>query len=385
MSRQKRIKVAILGIGNCASSLIQGVHHYRAAAAPDGAIFDDIGGYGPGDLEVALAYDVDERKVGQDLSQAIFAPPNNTYVFYPSVPSGGIKVSMGRVLDGVAPHMLHAGERGFQLANAKEPGFEEVVQALRHSGAEVLINFLPVGASEATEFYLNCALEAGVAVVNCIPVFIASDPDWADRFRSRGVPLIGDDIKAQIGATIIHRVLSDLLARRGVSVRHTYQLNTGGNTDFMNMLDRSRLGQKKLSKTEAVQSALGQRLADEDIVIGPSEYVPWLKDNKVCFLRIEGEHWGGSPVQLEMRLSVEDSPNSAACVLDAVRFAKLALDRGEGGPLAVPSAYYCKHPPQQMEEGVARQLLNEIAKKDVDQPQSNGSAHMPSAVYLPAA
>jgi myo-inositol-1-phosphate synthase len=209
---------------------------------------------------------------------------------------------------------------------------------------------------------MECALEAGVAVVNCIPVFIASDPVWAQRFRDRSLPIVGDDIKAQIGATIIHRLLSDLCASRGAKVVHTYQLNTGGNTDFMNMLDGVRLPQKKISKTEAVQAALKQRLADENIVIGPAEYVPWQKDNKICFLRIEGEQWGGAPFNIELRLSVEDSPNSAACVFDAIRFAKLALDRGEGGPLMVPSAYYCKHPPIQMNESVARQLLNELAQ-----------------------
>jgi myo-inositol-1-phosphate synthase len=257
--------------------------------------------------------------------------------------------------------MLEAGDRGFKIADFQEPSAGDVVAALRDSGADVLVNFLPVGSQKATEFYMECALEAGVAVVNCIPVFIASDKAWSERFRLRGLPIVGDDIKAQIGATIVHRVLSDLCSSRGISVKRTYQLNTGGNTDFMNMLDGSRLSQKKLSKTEAVQAALAIRLADENIVIGPAEYVPWQKDNKVCFLRIEGEHWGGVPMNMEVRLSVEDSPNSAACVVDAIRFAKSALDRGEGGPLLLPSAYYCKHPPQQMEEKEVRAMLNDLA------------------------
>lgn len=357
----KCIRVAIVGIGNCASSLVQGIGYYRQNASREGLIHSRIGGYGVESLEVVAAFDVDERKVGLELGEAIFSAPNNTFVFHRDIPANGVKVRMGRVLDGIAPHMLSAGERGFRLADQTEPSQEEVVAALRQARAEILVNFLPVGSQEATEFYAACALEAGVAMVNCIPVFLASDPAWAERFRVRGLPIVGDDIKAQVGATIVHRTLSELFAARGVTVHRTYQLNTGGNTDFMNMLDRSRLESKKESKTEAVQAALAQRLADENILIGPAEYVPWQNDNKLCFLRIEGEHWGGSPVNIELRLAVEDSPNSAACVADAIRFAKLALDQGEGGPLVVPSAYYCKHPPQQMEENFARQLLAEQA------------------------
>ena len=232
-----------------------------------------------------------------------------------------------------------------------------MVQALRDYSVDVLVNFLPVGSQKASEFYMNCALEAGVAVVNSIPVFIASDPEWEARFRERGLPIIGDDIKAQIGATIVHRMLSQLFSARGVDVDHTYQLNTGGNTDFMNMMDRGRITSKKLSKTDAVQSALKERLADEDIVIGPSEYVPWQKDNKLCFLRIEGQQFGGVPMNLEMRLSVEDSPNAAACVVDAIRYCRLAKDRGMAGALIAPSAFYCKHPPQQMPEEQAESML----------------------------
>lgn len=273
---------------------------------------------------------------------------------------------MGRVLDGVASHMVQAGERGFQVADLPEPTQDDIVAALRRERVDVLVNFLPVGSQLASEFYMECALEAGVGVVNAIPVFIASNPEWEARFRQRGLPIVGDDIKAQVGATIIHRTLSSLFANRGVVVERTYQLNTGGNSDFMNMLDRDRLTHKKLSKTEAVQAALAERLDDENIRIGPSEYVPWQKDNKICFLRIEGTQWGGVPVNLELRLSVEDSPNAAACVMDAIRFCQVARDRGEGGVLTAESAYFCKHPPQQMAEGLALDLLDARAALRLD-------------------
>jgi myo-inositol-1-phosphate synthase len=273
---------------------------------------------------------------------------------------------MGRVLDGVAPHMVQAGARGFQIADLPEPTQDEIVAALKRERVDVLINFLPVGSRQASEFYMECALEAGVGVVNAIPVFIASNSDWEARFSQRGLPIVGDDIKAQVGATIIHRTLSSLFATRGVVVERTYQLNTGGNTDFMNMLDRDRLTHKKLSKTEAVQAALAERLDDENIRIGPSEYVPWQKDNKICFLRIEGTQWGGVPVNLERRLSVEDSPNAAACAMDAIRFCQVARDRGEGGVLTAESAYFCKHPPVQMPEAVALDLLDVRAAPRLD-------------------
>jgi myo-inositol-1-phosphate synthase len=262
--------------------------------------------------------------------------------------------------------MVQAGERGFQVADLPEPTQDDIVAALRRERVDVLVNFLPVGSQLASEFYMECALEAGVGVVNAIPVFIASNPEWEARFRQRGLPIVGDDIKAQVGATIIHRTLSSLFANRGVVVERTYQLNTGGNSDFMNMLDRDRLTHKKLSKTEAVQAALAERLDDENIRIGPSEYVPWQKDNKICFLRIEGTQWGGVPVNLELRLSVEDSPNAAACVMDAIRFCQVARDRGEGGVLTAESAYFCKHPPQQMAEGLALDLLDARAALRLD-------------------
>jgi Myo-inositol-1-phosphate synthase len=356
----KPIKVAVIGVGNCASSLIQGVAYYRQNNSSQGLIHDVIGGYGAGDVDFVLGIDVDSRKVGKDIAEAIFAAPNCTAVFQPEVPATGSKVIMGRTLDGVAAHMTGMGDKGFILADAPEATQAEIVAALKDSGAEVLINFLPVGSEDATEFYMECALEAGVAVVNCMPVFIASRPEWERRFAEKRIPIVGDDIKAQVGATIVHRVLSSLFGARGVTVERTYQLNTGGNTDFMNMLDRQRLGSKKESKTEAVQAMLAQRLEDENIHVGPSDYVPWQKDNKLCFLRLEGNQWGNVPMNLELRLSVEDSPNSAACVMDAIRCCKVALERGEGGALVGPSAYFCKHPPQQFNDDTAAQMVEEF-------------------------
>jgi len=352
------IRVAIVGLGNCASSVVQGVDFYRANPDKTGLIHEYVGPYCVGDIEIVLGFDVDRRKVGRSIGEAIMAAPNNTTKIPSDATPCSAPVLMGQCLDGVADHMRQAGERGFQLAkDAEEATTQSVVQALRDYSVDVLVNFLPVGSQKASEFYMNCALEAGVAVVNSIPVFIASDPEWEARFRERGLPIIGDDIKAQIGATIVHRMLSQLFSARGVDIDHTYQLNTGGNTDFMNMMDRSRITSKKLSKTDAVQSALKGRLADEDIVIGPSEYVPWQKDNKLCFLRIEGQQFGGVPMNLEMRLSVEDSPNAAACVVDAIRYCRLAKDRGMAGALIAPSAFYCKHPPQQMPEEQAESML----------------------------
>jgi myo-inositol-1-phosphate synthase len=361
-AQMKKIRVALVGVGNCASSLVQGVYHYgEPARNGHGLIHPELGGYGPSDLEFVLAIDTDARKVGRDLAEAIFAPPNCTAIFQRDVPSTGVAVTMGRVLDGMADHMLGVpGERGFVRADQPEASGEEIVAALKRTGAEVLVNYLPVGAEEASRFYMECALEAGVAVVNCIPVFIASDPAWERRFRERRLPIVGDDIKAQLGATIVHRVLSNLFRQRGVDVNRTYQLNTGGNTDFLNMLDRSRLESKKESKTEAVQSSLAERLGAEDIHIGPSDYIPWLNDNKLCFLRMEGQLFGGVPMNLELRLSVEDSPNSAAVVLDAIRCCKVALERGVGGALIGPAAFYCKHPPQQFSDDVAAQLTEEF-------------------------
>ncbi|HWT12784.1 MAG TPA: inositol-3-phosphate synthase [Allosphingosinicella sp.] len=358
----RKIKVALVGVGNCASSLVQGVHYYADPGRPAGGlIHQSVGGYGPADIEFVLAIDTDARKVGKDLSEAIFAAPNCTAVFHASVPASGTTVRMGRVLDGMAEHMLEAaGGRGFVRADEPEADKAAIVAALRETRTEVLVNYLPVGSEQATRFYVECALEAGVAVVNCMPVFIASDPSWERRFQEKRLPIVGDDIKAQLGATIVHRVLSNLFRQRGVSVAHTYQLNTGGNTDFLNMLDRSRLASKKESKTEAVQSTMAERMSAEDIHVGPSDYIPWLNDNKLCFLRIEGALFGDVPMNLELRLSVEDSPNSAAVVLDAIRCCKVALERGIGGALVGPSAFFCKHPPQQFSDDVAAQLTEEF-------------------------
>lgn len=357
-----RIRVALIGIGNCASSLVQGVWYYnRPEASTFGLIHERIGNWLAQDMEFVLAIDTDARKVGLDLADAIFAKPNCTAVFHKDVPETGVRVRMGCTLDGMAPHMLGLPDnRGFERADLPDATHEEIVAALRESRAEVLVNFLPVGSEEATRFYMECALEAGVAVVNCMPVFIASNPDWELRFRKAGLPIVGDDIKAQLGATIVHRTLSTLFRQRGVPLDHTYQLNTGGNTDFMNMLDRTRLASKKESKTEAIQSCLEERLNDDHIHVGPSDYVPWLKDNKLCFLRMEGRLFGDVPMNIELRLSVEDSPNSAGVVIDAIRCCKLARERGIGGALTGPSAFFCKHPPEQFSDDIAARLTDEF-------------------------
>jgi myo-inositol-1-phosphate synthase len=355
-----KIKIAVVGIGNCASSLIQGIHYYADKTPEDiiGLMHWQIGGYRPSDIEVVTAFDIDQRKVGKDLAEAILAPPNCTMVFCPEIPRTGVNVRMGKVLDGISEHMRGYGaNHTFLLAGTSEPTEDEVVRALQESGAEILVNYLPVGSEEATRFYAHCALRAGLAFVNNIPVFIASDPVWARRFEEARLPLIGDDIKSQVGATITHRTLTDLFAKRGVKLDRTYQLNTGGNTDFLNMLNRARLASKKVSKTEAVQAVAEERLNDEDIHIGPSDYVPWQKDNKVCFIRMEGRIFGNVPINLELRLSVEDSPNSAGVVIDTVRCAKLALERGQGGVLHGPSAFFCKHPPHQCQDDEAYRLV----------------------------
>ncbi len=358
------INVAIVGVGNCASSLVQGLAHYRAGSNDHvGLMHWEMGGYAPSDIHVVAAWDVDARKVGQDVSAAIFAKPNCTAVFCAEVPPTGSVVAMGRVLDGVADHMSEFDdERTFIVADLPEPTKEDVVRVLRESKVDVLMNYLPVGSQEATEFYAECALEAGVAFVNNIPVFIASNPEWAKRFVDAGVPIVGDDIKAQLGATIVHRVLTDLFAKRGVKLERTYQLNTGGNTDFLNMSNRKRLKSKKISKTEAVQSVAAERLDDDNVHIGPSDYVPWQNDNKVCFLRMEGSMFGGVPMNLELRLSVEDSPNSAGVAIDMIRCAKIARDRGLSGPIHPASAYFCKHPPEQMTDDLAQIAVEEFIK-----------------------
>ena len=361
LERPRRpIRIALVGIGNCASSLVQGLTHYsRTNGDFTGLLHREIGGYTPLDIHVVAAWDVDRRKVGRDVAEAIFAKPNCTAVFCADVEPTGAVVLMGCRLDGVADHMLDhpSPERTFAPADEPDASFDDVVSALREAEVDVMMNYLPVGSQLASEFYAACAIEAKVAFVNNIPVFLASDPVWAERFRAAGVPIVGDDIKAQIGATIVHRVLTDLFRRRGATLDRTYQLNTGGNTDFLNMSNRQRLASKKISKTEAVQSVAEHRLEDDDIHVGPSDYVAWQNDNKVCFLRMEGRLFGGVPMNLEMRLSVEDSPNSAGVAIDMLRCAKLALDHGLAGPLEAPSAFFCKHPPLQMTDDLAGDAL----------------------------
>ena len=356
MEGTTQIRLAIAGVGNCASSLIQGLHYYNDLenGVAAGLMHSKIGDWEPTHLRVVAAFDVDRRKVGKPVEEAIFAKPNCALKFQKKLPISGVEVQMAPVLDGVAPHMEdYPEDDAFRVADA-EP--VDVAQALRDSGAQVLVCYMPVGAEEAVQHYAHACLDAGVAMVNCVPVFIASDPTWAQRFRAHGLPLIGDDIKSQIGATIVHRGLARLFVDRGVKLERTYQLNTGGNTDFLNMLSRERLKSKKISKTEAVQSQLDDRLESRDIHIGPSDYVRWQNDNKVCFIRMEGRGFGGAPIELELRLSVQDSPNSAGVVIDAIRCCGLALARGEGGVVEGPSAYFCKHPPRQYTDSEAFQM-----------------------------
>jgi myo-inositol-1-phosphate synthase len=355
----REIRVAIAGVGNCASSLIQGIGYYRQSSRRAtrnslGLMHYNLGGYVPGDIKIVAAFDIDRRKVGKSVDEAITSAPNCTKIFCEPgrMP---VKVRMGRVLDGVSAHLDGYEEtRRFLVANKKP---SDVVSVLRKSGAEILLNYLPVGSEKATAFYAEACLETGVSLINCIPVFIVSHKAWARRFREKRIPVIGDDVKSQIGATIIHRCLSKLFEDRGARIDRTYQLNVGGNTDFLNMLNRSRLKLKKISKTEAVQSQLQTPMDSESIHIGPSDYIPWLNDNKVCFLRIEGRGFGNIPLHLEMRLSVEDSPNSAGVVIDAIRCCKIARDRHLGGPLISPSAYFMKHPLKQFSDDKARAMV----------------------------
>lgn len=365
----ENIKIAIAGIGNCASSLIQGLDYYRDKTETDaiGLMHWTIGGYEPSDIEVVAAFDIDKRKVGKDISEAIFAEPNCTAVFCPDIPEKGIKVTMGSILDGVSEHMVDYEDKyKFIISDENESTKEDIVKVLKDSGAEMLLNFMPVGSEKAARFYADCALEAGIGFINNMPVFIASNPEWAQRFEEKNLPIIGDDIKAQLGATITHRTLADLFSKRGVKLEKTYQLNTGGNTDFLNMLNRSRLSSKKTSKTEAVQSVLKERLDDENIHVGPSDYVPWQKDNKICFLRMEGKLFGDVPMNIELRLSVEDSPNSAGVVIDAIRCCKLALERDTGGILYSPASYFMKHPPKQYNDDEAFLMTNDFIEGNRD-------------------
>jgi myo-inositol-1-phosphate synthase len=362
MSRD--IRVAIAGVGNCCSSLIQGIFYYKDVTNNNetvpGLMHNVLGGYALSHIKPVAAFDIDSRKVGRDLSEAIFAKPNCTKVFQKDVPGLGVEVSMAPVLDGVASHMHdYPEDRSFRPSKDSPI---DIRKALEDSRAEILVNYLPVGSDDAVQHYAKACLNAGVAMVNCMPVFIASNPEWEKRFRDIKIPIVGDDVKSQVGATITHRVLSKLFSERGVKIDRTYQLNTGGNSDFLNMLERSRLKSKKESKTEAVQSQLPVPLHPDNIHIGPSDYVPWQNDNKVCFIRIEGRKFGDVPIELEARLSVEDSPNSAGVAIDAIRCARLALDRGIGGELTSISAYTMKHPAHQYPDSVARQMVEEFIK-----------------------
>jgi myo-inositol-1-phosphate synthase len=345
-----KVRVGIVGIGNCASSFVQGLSYYRDANGNEpvpGLMNVEIGNYHISDVEVSAAFDVNALKVGRDVSEAIFAEPNNTQRFA-TVPKSGVIVHRGKTLDGLGKYLRD------EIDESPEDQ-ADITDILRQSKTDVLVSYLPVGSQRATEWYAERALEAGCAFVNCIPVFIASNPEWRRRFEERGLPIIGDDIKSQVGATIIHRVLANLFRERGVHLDRTYQLNFGGNTDFKNMLERERLESKKISKTQAVSSQLDIPLLADDIHVGPSDHVPWLSDRKWAYIRMEGTAFGGVPLNVELKLEVWDSPNSAGIVIDAVRCAKLAIDRKIGGALTGPSSYFMKSPPQQFTDNEARE------------------------------
>jgi myo-inositol-1-phosphate synthase len=366
-----KVRVGIVGVGNCASALVQGVEHYAKARADErvpGLMHVDLGPYHVADVEFSCAFDVDANKVGLDLSEAIWAEPNNTIQFA-DVPKTGVTVQRGHTYDGI-------GQYYKEVITESEMPPANVARLLRETETDVLVNYLPVGSEQAARFYAEQALDAGVAFVNCMPVFIATNEDWAQRFTRHGIPIIGDDIKSQLGSTISHRVLSKLFEDRGVIIDHTYQLNFGGNMDFMNMLERDRLHSKKVSKTQAVTSQITGGIDAGDIHIGPSDHVPWLKDRKWAYIRIEGREFGDIPVNLELKLEVWDSPNSAGVVIDAVRCAKLALDRKMGGPLLGPSAYFMKSPPVQYSDTEARELVEAFIAGQT--PAAGGNGHDPN-------
>jgi myo-inositol-1-phosphate synthase len=352
------IRVAVIGVGNCASSLVQGVEYYKKAKDKDfvpGLMHVNFGGYHIKDIKFTAAFDIDKNKVGKDLGEAIYTKPNNTKVFA-KVPRLNVKVSRGMTHDGLGKYVSKIVK--------KAPGkTDDVTGILKKTKTDVVINYLPVGSEEATKWYVEQVLNAGCAFINCVPVFIAREEYWQNRFKEKGLPIIGDDIKSQVGATILHRVLTNLFLDRGMPIDHTYQLNTGGNTDFLNMKEEERLSSKKTSKTNAVVSQIqnrGLQIDKDNVHIGPSDYVPWQKDNKICFLRLESRHFGDVPMELECRLSVEDSPNSAGVVIDAIRCAKLALENGVSGALLGPCAYFKKSPPVQYDDNVAYEMVEEF-------------------------
>jgi len=350
-----KINVAIVGVGNCSSSLVQGVHYYGKAKDDEfvpGLMHVNLGGYHIHDINFVAAFDIDKNKVGKDLARAIFTSPNNTFKFC-EVPTTGVKVNRGMTHDGLGLYLSKIIE--------KAPGpTADIVKILKETRTDVVINYLPVGSEEATKWYIEQVLSAGCGLINCIPVFIAREKYWQKRFEEKGLPVIGDDIKSQVGATIAHRVLTRLFGDRGVKLERTYQLNFGGNTDFYNMLERERLESKKISKTSAVTSQLDYELDPDNIHVGPSDYVPWLLDRKFCHIRMEGRTFGDVPLNLEMKLEVWDSPNSAGVVIDAIRCCKLALDRGLKGALVAPSAYFMKSPPVQYTDDQAHQMVEEF-------------------------
>jgi myo-inositol-1-phosphate synthase len=353
------IRLAIAGVGNCASSLVQGLQYYADANPDDevpGLMHVVLGGYHVSDIEVVAAFDVDATKVGQDVGKAIWAGQNNT-VKFADVPDLGVRVLRAPTLDGFGKYYRQTCE---------ESPFEpiDVTQALRDSGADVLVSYLPVGSEEAQKFYAQACIDAGVAFVNAIPVFIASDPVWAKKFTDAGVPIVGDDIKSQVGATIVHRILARLFEDRGMVLDRTYQLNVGGNMDFKNMLERERLESKKISKTQSVTSQIDHGIAADDVHIGPSDHVPWLQDRKWAYIRLEGRNFGDVPLNIELKLEVWDSPNSAGVIIDALRCAKVAKDRGIGGPLLGPSAYFMKSPPVQYRDHEAQEMIEDFARGD---------------------
>ncbi|MEE9203253.1 MAG: inositol-3-phosphate synthase [Dehalococcoidia bacterium] len=349
------INVAIIGVGNCASSLVQGVHYYREAKTSDGIpglMHSNLGGYRIGDIRFVAAFDIDRNKVGLDLAQAIYAPPNNTMKFY-DVPPLGVKVERGMTHDGVGKYLA-------DVVTKSPEATANIVHILKETETHVVINYLPVGSEMATKWYIEQVLEAGCAFINCVPVFIAREPYWQERFAERGLPIIGDDIKSQVGATIVHRVLTRLFQDRGVKLERSYQLNFGGNTDFLNMLERERLQSKKISKTQSVTSQLDSPMSPGDLHIGPSDHVPWLQDRKFCFIRMEGTGFGMAPINIELKLEVWDSPNSAGVVIDAIRCCKLGLDRELKGALVSPSSYFMKAPPEQHTDSEAHQMVEDF-------------------------
>lgn len=356
---KKKVRVAVVGVGNCASSLVQGVHYYREAKPDDfvpGLMHVNLGGYHISDIEFCAAFDIDQNKVGKDIGEAIYAAPNNTYRFA-DVPKLGAKVYRGMTHDGLGKYLS-------QVITKSQSKTDDIVRILKDTGTDVVINYLPVGSETATKWYVEQIIQAGVGFVNCIPVFIAREEYWQDRFKEANLPMIGDDIKSQVGATIVHRMLARLFRERGVKLERTMQLNVGGNTDFYNMLERERLESKKISKTNAVTSQLDYALGEDNVHIGPSDYVAWLTDRKWAYIRLEGRTFGDVPLNMELKLEVWDSPNSAGVVIDAVRMVKLALDRGISGTLEGPSAYLMKSPPVQYHDDIAREMTEAFIREE---------------------